>query len=113
MSGHNCSATITLNPGVPQGCVLSPVLYSLFTHDYRPIMYGSKSIIKFADNTTVISLISDHDESDYREKDFQASNSWGPHLREPVLVNQHIQPGQEGPSVRLLFKDNEEEPAVC
>lgn len=29
-------------------------------------MYGSNSILKFADNTTVISLISDNDETAYR-----------------------------------------------
>ncbi|KAI3363489.1 hypothetical protein L3Q82_011579 [Scortum barcoo] len=55
-SGHNCSSTITLNTGAPQGCVLSPFLYSLFTHDCRP-MYGSNSITKFADDITVIGLI--------------------------------------------------------
>ncbi|MCI4389835.1 hypothetical protein PGIGA_G00103570 [Pangasianodon gigas] len=64
-SGHNCSTTITVNTGTPQGCVLSPFLYSLFTHDCKPV-YGSNSIIKFADDTTVIGLISDNDESDYR-----------------------------------------------
>ncbi|KAI3369607.1 hypothetical protein L3Q82_025325, partial [Scortum barcoo] len=64
-SGHNCSSTITLNTGAPQGCVLSPFLYSLFTHDCRP-MYGSNSITKFADDITVIGLISDNDESHYR-----------------------------------------------
>ena len=31
--GNNTSATLVLNTGAPQGCVLSPILYSLFTHD--------------------------------------------------------------------------------
>ncbi|KAK3564969.1 hypothetical protein QTP86_032016 [Hemibagrus guttatus] len=51
MSGHICSTTITLNTCVPQVCILSPFLYSLFTHDCRPL-YGSNSIIKLADDTT-------------------------------------------------------------
>ncbi|KAK3566942.1 hypothetical protein QTP86_006760 [Hemibagrus guttatus] len=63
-SGHICSTTITLNTGVPQGCVLNPFLYSLFTHNCRPV-YGSNSI-KFADDTTVIGLISDNNETAYR-----------------------------------------------
>ncbi|KAK3514039.1 hypothetical protein QTP70_002496 [Hemibagrus guttatus] len=64
-SGHICSTTITPNSSVPQGCVLSPLLYSLFTHNCRPV-YGSNSIIKFADDTTVNGLISDNNETGYR-----------------------------------------------
>ncbi|KAI4881854.1 hypothetical protein NFI96_026640 [Prochilodus magdalenae] len=61
------SSTITLNTGVPQGCVLSPLLYSLFTYDCVPA-YGSNSIIKFADDTTVIGLIRGDDETAYRDE---------------------------------------------
>ena len=31
--GNNISTSLILNTGTPQGCVLSPLLYSLFTHD--------------------------------------------------------------------------------
>ena len=31
--GDNTSAILTLSTGAPLGCVLSPLLYSLFTHD--------------------------------------------------------------------------------
>jgi gmma-aminobutyric acid receptor subunit gamma/cGMP-dependent protein kinase 2 len=31
--GNNTSATLTINTGATHGCVPSPVLYSLFTHD--------------------------------------------------------------------------------
>ncbi|TWW76323.1 putative RNA-directed DNA polymerase from transposon BS [Takifugu flavidus] len=62
---HHCS--LTVNTGVPQGCVMSPFLYSLFTHDCRAL-HGSNTIIKFADDTTVIGHIKDNDESAYREE---------------------------------------------
>ncbi len=48
--GHNTSGTTTLSTGAPQSCVLSPLL------------------IKFADDTTVVGLISNNDETYYREE---------------------------------------------
>ena len=50
--GSNTSAKLILNTGVPQGYVLSPLLYYLFTHDCTA-RHNSKTLIKFADNTTV------------------------------------------------------------
>ena len=53
---------LILNTGAPQGCVLSPLLYSLFTHDCVAT-HASNSVIKFADDTTVVGLITNNDET--------------------------------------------------
>ena len=47
--------------------VLSPLLYSLLTHDCM-VRYESNTIIKFADDTTVVGLITNNDEASYREE---------------------------------------------
>ena len=53
--------------GAPQGCVLSPRQYSLFTHDCMA-KHDSNTIIKFADDTTVVGLIIDNNEAACREE---------------------------------------------
>ena len=53
--GNNTSATLILNTGAPRRCGLSPLLYSLFTHDCTA-RHDSNTIIKFADDTTVVGL---------------------------------------------------------
>ena len=47
--------------------MLSPLLYSLFTHDCLA-MHASNSIIKFSDDTTVVGLITNNDEMACREE---------------------------------------------
>ena len=51
---------LILKTGATQGCVLSPLLYSLFTHDCTA-RHNSNTIITFSDNTTVVGLIIDND----------------------------------------------------
>nr|XP_061803034.1 cilia- and flagella-associated protein 74-like [Nerophis lumbriciformis] len=58
----------------PQGCVLSPLLYTLYTHDCSASS-TSNLIVKFADDTTVLGLISNDDETDYR-REVQHLESW-------------------------------------
>ena len=47
--------------------VLSPLLYSMFIQDCVA-MHASISIMKFADDTTVVGLITNNDEISYREE---------------------------------------------
>ncbi len=54
--GNNASYPLVLNTGAPQGCVFSPLMDSLYTHDCTDT-HSSNIIIKFADDTTVMGLM--------------------------------------------------------
>ena len=65
--GGNLSSSLILSTGAPQGCVLSPMPYSLFTYDCAAC-HKSTQILKFADDSTVIGLIMNTVESEYRDQ---------------------------------------------
>ncbi|KAK1784028.1 hypothetical protein P4O66_004470 [Electrophorus voltai] len=70
--GDCASSTLTLSTGAPQGCVLSPLLYSLYTYDFTAT--SSSIIVKFADDTVVMGLISDNNERAYLEEIIHLEN---------------------------------------
>ena len=77
--GHNTSATLILNTGTPQECVLSPLLYSLFTHDcvYK---HNSNTIIKFA---------------------------WCPHHQRTIMVQTYLDSCEEGTTRPFPLQETE------
>ncbi len=64
--GDCTSSTSFVNTGVPQGCVLSPVIFTFFTHDCAAI-HPFNATVKFAD-TTIVGLFSENEETTYREE---------------------------------------------
>ncbi|KAK3514591.1 hypothetical protein QTP70_021641, partial [Hemibagrus guttatus] len=65
--GEFTSNSRSTSIGACQGCVLSSLLFSLYSNDCTSTDPSVK-LLKFADDTTVISLIQNGDESAYRQE---------------------------------------------
>ncbi|KAK9536483.1 hypothetical protein VZT92_006258 [Zoarces viviparus] len=63
--GKHVSSSRTTSTGSPQGCVISLLLFSLYTNSCTS-SHQSVKLLKFADDTPLIGLISGGDESAYR-----------------------------------------------
>lgn len=49
----NTSTALSLSTGSPQSCVLSPLLFTLYSHNCDTT-HSSNTIIKIADDTTIV-----------------------------------------------------------
>ena len=65
--GNSISKMKTISTGSPQGCVLSPYLFSIYTNCCTS-SHESVKLLKFADDTTLVGLISRGNESHYRNE---------------------------------------------
>ena len=63
--GRAHSDPITTNIGAPQGCVLSPVLFTLYTDSHRGNAPHTH-VIKYADDTAIVGLVKGNQEHHYR-----------------------------------------------
>ncbi|KAK3568858.1 hypothetical protein QTP86_018498, partial [Hemibagrus guttatus] len=83
--GTHVSDLQHISTGSPQGCVLSPLLFSLYTNGCTS-GHQSVKLLKFADDTTLIGLISDGDESAYRDSGDDSGLQEGPSPPPPVIL---------------------------
>ncbi|KAK3548857.1 hypothetical protein QTP70_021281, partial [Hemibagrus guttatus] len=78
--GTHVSDLQHVSTGSPQGCVLSSLLFSLYTNGCTS-GHQSVKLLKFADDTTLIGLISDGDESAYKDITITKELKWEQNIR--------------------------------
>ena len=69
-----CSSNVSISTGAPQGCVLSPFWYTMYTNSCRSA-YSNNHYFKYADDTGLVGLLSD-DETNYYRSDIDHFVSW-------------------------------------
>lgn len=65
-TGNCVSKTVVSSVGAPQGNVLAPFLFTLFTSDFQ-YNFEPCHIQKYSDNTAIVACIRDGQEEEYRD----------------------------------------------
>lgn len=109
--GPHLASSLTLIICATQGNVLSSLFYSFYTYDCVPV-HPKNTILKFADDTTVVGLISNGDQTAY--KDEIANWQTGIVLAKQYEENQKTQNRlQETMWGSLYSKHQRKEPTQC
>ena len=61
------STVLSISTGAPQGGVLSAILFIIYTNELRS-RFRNCHLIKYGDDTVIVGLISNNDESEYNEQ---------------------------------------------
>ena len=61
------SSVLSISTGAPQCCVLSVILFITYTNELRS-RFRNCHLIKYADDTVIVGLISNNDESEYNDQ---------------------------------------------
>ena len=69
------SSAIITNVGVPQGCVSSAMLFTLYTDDCRTDMLN-QYILKYSDDTVLVSVLNDLDSPGFHQQGVTKLIEW-------------------------------------